>query len=146
MAARIEEAFEEQGRHAWATPERGVVVEGEVLPPSRHDTSTPTAAELIGSSSPRTPPSRGGGYGEGDASLLPAAEPSPSLVDDDGSRARFIDATRDHIRRASNYEELGQWWNSDEQKNLRRDFELSPADVDGLKDFLIARAETLKGR
>lgn len=53
MAARIEEAFDEQGKLAWATPERGVIVEGEpaaeVLP--QRNTETPTVTALIGGAS-----------------------------------------------------------------------------------------------
>ena len=53
-AARMEEAFEEQGKPSWISPDRGVVVEGEIVEPNE----TPTAAQLIGStSSPRNEPS-----------------------------------------------------------------------------------------
>lgn len=45
MAARIDEAVEEQGVHAWASPERGVVIEGELLP-ERETSSALTAEEL----------------------------------------------------------------------------------------------------
>ena len=50
MAARMEEAFDEQGKLSWITPSHGVVVEGEPaskILPSR-DVSTPDAADLIG--------------------------------------------------------------------------------------------------
>jgi hypothetical protein len=46
MAARMEEAFEEQGKPAWINNHRSVVVEGEVIAP-RHDSRTPSAQELI---------------------------------------------------------------------------------------------------
>jgi recombination protein RecT len=39
-AARMDEAFEEEGRHAYVTPDRGVIVEAEPTP-------EPTAAELV---------------------------------------------------------------------------------------------------
>jgi recombination protein RecT len=49
MAARMEEAFDEQGKLSWITPSHGVVVEGEpaskILP--GRDVSTPDAADLI---------------------------------------------------------------------------------------------------
>src|SRR5262245_11950808 len=48
-AARLDEAVDEQGTAAWISPDAGVVVEGEILPP-RHSTDTPTAEDLIGSS------------------------------------------------------------------------------------------------
>jgi recombination protein RecT len=44
--ARLDEAFEEQGAHAWVSPEKGVVIDGEILP--RRNTDTPTAESLIG--------------------------------------------------------------------------------------------------
>lgn len=49
MAARIEEAFDEQGKAAWATPERGVIVEGEPasLAIEHRNRETPTADALI---------------------------------------------------------------------------------------------------
>lgn len=46
MAARMEEAFEEQGKPAWISNERSVVIEGEVIAP-RHDSRTPLAEDLI---------------------------------------------------------------------------------------------------
>ena len=44
-AARMEEAYEEQGLHSWIGP-NGVMVEGELMPP-RHNTETPTVDHLI---------------------------------------------------------------------------------------------------
>lgn len=52
LAARMDEAFDEQGRHARITPEQGVVVEGDFSPlPDREPTEPPTTAEII---APRT--------------------------------------------------------------------------------------------
>lgn len=51
-AARMDEAVDEQGKPAWISPDRGVIVEGEVLEPS----NTPTAAELIGPAADRPAP------------------------------------------------------------------------------------------
>jgi recombination protein RecT len=45
-AARMEEAFEEQGEHSWIHPVRGVMIGGDQAPSNYNDT-TPTAAELI---------------------------------------------------------------------------------------------------
>lgn len=53
-AARMDEAVDEQGKTAWISPERGVVVDGEA-----HDVTvmepndTPHMADLIGKTSPR---------------------------------------------------------------------------------------------
>jgi phage RecT family recombinase len=46
QAARMDEAFEEQGAHSWIHPDKGVVVDGEVIAPN-HSDRTPTAQELI---------------------------------------------------------------------------------------------------
>ena len=43
-AAAMEQAVEEQGRHAWISPDKGVVIEGLLVEPS----DTPTTQELIG--------------------------------------------------------------------------------------------------
>lgn len=52
IAARMDEAVDEQGKSAWIDPARGVVVEGEVIEPNE----PPTAAQLIGQPSPRVTP------------------------------------------------------------------------------------------
>lgn len=46
MAARMDEAFEEQGRPSRIDPHRGVIVEGEVIA-EREPSPTPTAAQLM---------------------------------------------------------------------------------------------------
>lgn len=51
MAARMEEAFEEQGRHAWVRHDKTVVVDDEVIAPS-DPAPTPTMEQLT---SPRRP-------------------------------------------------------------------------------------------
>jgi hypothetical protein len=43
-AAAMEQAVEEQGRGAWISPDKGVVIEGSLLEPS----DTPTTQQLIG--------------------------------------------------------------------------------------------------
>jgi recombination protein RecT len=48
-AARMDEAVEEQGAAAWISPEKGVVIEGEVS--TRPHTETPTVQALIGQTS-----------------------------------------------------------------------------------------------
>jgi recombination protein RecT len=58
-AARLDEAVEEQGASAWISPEKGVVIEGEVS--TRHNAVTPTAEALIGQASP---PQQDGGETE----------------------------------------------------------------------------------
>jgi recombination protein RecT len=50
LAARMEEAFDEQGKLGWITPERGVVLEGEPIAEAlpHRNTETPTAEALLG--------------------------------------------------------------------------------------------------
>lgn len=44
-AARMDEAFDEQGAHAWIQPDKGLMIEGEVIP-EREESVTPTAEAL----------------------------------------------------------------------------------------------------
>jgi recombination protein RecT len=44
LAARMEEAHEEQGAHTWIHPSNGVMIEGEVM--TKDNNATPTAEEL----------------------------------------------------------------------------------------------------
>lgn len=49
MAARMDEAVEEQGRSAYITPERGLEIDGEAAPLATYEASdTPAVAELTG--------------------------------------------------------------------------------------------------
>lgn len=77
---------------------------------------------------------------------LPPHNPQTGEVEEQPSEAKgeFIEAARDHIRRETDYQALGAWWNSDEQKRARRDFELNEKEVDELKTFVIARRDALQ--
>jgi len=46
LAARLDEAVDEQGQAAWISPDKSVVIEGDVIP-QRQDSRTPSAQELI---------------------------------------------------------------------------------------------------
>jgi recombination protein RecT len=46
LAARMDEAVDEQGKPAWISPDKDVVIEGEIIAP-RHSAHTPTAQDLI---------------------------------------------------------------------------------------------------
>lgn len=50
VAARMDEAVDEQGKPAWVSPDRTVIVDGEIVEPSQ----TPTAQSLIGTTSQPT--------------------------------------------------------------------------------------------
>lgn len=61
----------------------------------------------------------------------------------DDSAALFVAECRQIIRDTP-ADRLGEWWNSDEQKQARRDFDLNQAVVDELKALVIAKINTLK--
>jgi DNA repair and recombination protein RAD52 len=60
------------------------------------------------------------------------------------AKAKYIQLTKAIIGTASIAADLGVWWNSEEQKQQRRDFELTNAEVDELKALVIARVDALK--
>lgn len=61
----------------------------------------------------------------------------------DGTRIAFMAECRETIRKSGSAETLGAWWNSDAQKQARRDFDLSAAELDDLKKFVLARRDQL---
>jgi hypothetical protein len=60
------------------------------------------------------------------------------------SKAQFLATTREHIRVAADWRALGTWWNSDEQKQARQDFELTRNEAASIRDFCEARLKALK--
>lgn len=60
------------------------------------------------------------------------------------SKAQFLLTTRDRIRTETDGQALADWWNSEEQKQARRDFELTRPEFSSLKDFITARLKQLK--
>lgn len=60
------------------------------------------------------------------------------------SKNQFLANTREHIRVATDGVALANWWNSDEQKQSRRDFELTRNEFAGIRDFVAARLKALK--
>lgn len=59
------------------------------------------------------------------------------------SRMQFIAQCRETIRKEISAEKLGAWWNSDAQKQARRDFELTNDELDDLKSFVMSRRDQL---
>lgn len=59
-------------------------------------------------------------------------------------KAHYIAAVREQIRKAQNAKMLADWWRSPEQTKARRDFDLTAAEVEELKAFLIARHAELE--
>lgn len=60
------------------------------------------------------------------------------------SKKHFLATTREHIRVATDGVALASWWNSDEQKQSRRDFELTRNEFASIRDFVTARLKALK--
>jgi recombination protein RecT len=73
LAARMEEAFDEQGKLGWITPERGVVLEDDpaALALPHRNTETPTAETLIGRAEDRN--------GDADPSTTPP--PTDTMIE-----------------------------------------------------------------
>lgn len=75
----------------------------------------------------------------GAASRSPVTQPDvPSE-----SRAQFVAQCRDTIRAFNDAGELGAWWNSEGQRQQRRDFDLTASEINELKQFVIARRDQL---
>jgi phage recombination protein Bet len=65
------------------------------------------------------------------------ADPAPS-------KTMFLYETREYIRTATDAATLHAWWNSEEQKELRRAFSLTDRELKPLKDFAEGRIAALK--
>jgi recombination protein RecT len=86
-AARMEEAFEEQGKPSWISPDRGVIVDGEAQPLTTFEPNeTPTAAELIGQPSPH-------------GSYLAADQPAPAMTPNSAAGAGEVLSIEDEARK-----------------------------------------------
>lgn len=62
----------------------------------------------------------------------------------DESETRFIAACQSTIANATDPTALHNWWQSEEQKKMRRDLELSADVVGSLKNSVLSKLETLK--
>jgi len=66
LAARLDEAFEEQGKAAHITPDRNIIIDGEFSEPSPTPTATellspsPAATKPVPSQAPQSPPTESG--------------------------------------------------------------------------------------
>jgi len=116
MAARMEEAFDEQARASWITPERGVVVNGEARQTIETELSeTPTSAQLIGSASPRPETA--------DREPAPSAHP-PIPAQDGAGEVTESEQVAEHDRRLAAAAEQGTHvlegaWNATPRKLQR---------------------------
>lgn len=73
LASRLDEAVDEQGQGAWISPDKGVILEGDVIPPGE-DSPTPTAAQLIGSAGDGARPTSAASSGSRDKPQGEAAD------------------------------------------------------------------------
>lgn len=67
-----------------------------------------------------------------------------SAPSDNESRMAYIAQCREMIRKATDADKLAAWWN--DQKQARRDFELTQAEIDDLKKFIVARRDQLNSK
>lgn len=63
---------------------------------------------------------------------------------DNESHLAYIAQCREMIRKATDPAALATWWN--DQKQARRDFELTQAEIDDLKKFIVARRDQLNSK
>lgn len=118
LAARMDEAVDEQGQSAWIGPDQNVVIEGDVIPP-RQDSRTPTAQELI-------EPDRE--FKTTD--VIPTAE-------------EYYEQWRVHMLNATSAQSLGERWAS--EKEMRRQIDWTAEHpLQGLVRKVERAIETLK--
>lgn len=88
LAARMDEAFDEQGQASWIDPRKTVVVEGEVIAP--RDQRTPTAQELLSPATVDKPP----------ANTAPTSSHQGEIIDGVGASSLSLeDEAREAARR-----------------------------------------------
>jgi hypothetical protein len=143
LAARMDEAFEEQGRAAYITPDRGVVIDGDANPLPERESQTPTAEQLI------SPPSATTG---GDPQAAePAVPPAPNTLGGtvdalpDWDWSEYVANMEIVCNEATTTEQLGKLWNSDFHRRLRRKLKPTKVQLDWLKDLVADRVKELKG-
>jgi hypothetical protein len=83
-------------------------------------------------------------YSEEEADDFKASNPDKQQFE--SARDRFVETCRQHIASASDAKVLLTWWSSAEQKQQRRDFELTQAQADALKQSVIDRQQTIQSR
>lgn len=62
------------------------------------------------------------------------------------SKQLFIDGVAAMISAATDAHALGDWWNSAEQKQARRDFGMDDSEIETLKQLVIAKRDALTGK
>lgn len=70
-----------------------------------------------------------------------------NVVDEvDQSYVTFVETIREIIRVTTDPKALREWWGSDEQKKLRRDFQVTTTDLSHLMALLKTRLQTLEAK
>lgn len=67
-----------------------------------------------------------------------------NVADLDSPKARYLAQANATLEEATSAKELGEWWNSDGQKEARRFVDLSATELSVLKSAVAGRIETLK--
>lgn len=64
----------------------------------------------------------------------------------DQSYLKYIETIREIIRVTTDPQALREWWGSDEQKKMRRDFQVTPSDLSQLMASLKSRLQILEAK
>lgn len=73
----------------------------------------------------------------------PAPQKQSVMPDDFSARVEYMVTCRETIAAFTDVEKLGAWWNSDEQKEARRQHQLDTHQVDALKQAVMNRRDEL---
>lgn len=72
-----------------------------------------------------------------------AHQKQPVMPDDFSARVEYMVTCREAIAAFTDVGELGAWWNSEEQKELRRQHQLDTHQIDALKQAVMNRRDEL---
>lgn len=82
-------------------------------------------------------------YSEDEADDFKAAAPvAPQMKD----RATYVSVVKQIIASANDSANLGEWWNSEEEKSNRRKYGLDDSEILELKNLVIAKRDALTGK
>lgn len=77
------------------------------------------------------------------AKTRPAPQKQSVMPDDFSARVEYMVTCREAIVAFTDVTELGAWWNSEEQKELRRQHQLDTHQIDALKQAVMNRRDEL---
>jgi recombination protein RecT len=107
LAARMDEAVDEQGQPAWIDRDKGVIVDGEFSPLPHTNTDTPSADALTGRASPRlqTPAMEN--------AAPPAQHPPKDLQAESGAAEAYVKRWTVIVDSATDAKQLHVAWTDD---------------------------------